>query len=92
MTLAGEKEVFFKKIQGFSIVLNAEDISLRTHWAVLEKDDCLSFRFNETKSIFGYHRDQACQLVHKVMEYAEKKLYSVFQKTFQHVSQQEKSR
>jgi hypothetical protein len=90
MSNAQKEAAFFDKVRVFSIVLNAQDMSLRVHRAVLEEDDCLSFHFDDIVSLVKYERDQACQLVSKVViEYAQKELHGILLETYQNVSRQE---
>ena len=92
MSQAGHQETFFDSVRVFSFDLNAHEISMRVHRAMLSPSENipLTYLFDEIVSINGYSRDQACLLFKNVLiEYGEKELYGILKSTFEEVSRQE---
>jgi hypothetical protein len=91
MLRAGHAEVFFDRVRVFSIVLNAQEISLRVHRAVpVPNVNALSYHFDDIVTINGYSRDQACLLFKNILiEYGKKELHGILKSTFGEVSRQE---
>jgi hypothetical protein len=91
MLQAGHQAIFFDRVRVFSIVLNAHEISMRVHRAVLlPTTNSLSYHFDDIVSINGYSRDQACLLFRNALiEYGKKELYGILKSTFEEVSRQE---
>ena len=90
MSQAGHQEVFFDRVRIFSIVLNAQEISMRVHRAMaMPGTTSLGYHFDEIVSINGYNRDQASLLFRNVLiEYGKKELHGILRSTFEEVSRQ----
>ena len=90
MSQAGHQEIFFDRVRIFSIVLNAQEISMRFHRAIpIPGTSSLSYHFDEIVSINGYNRDQASLLFRNVLiEYGKKELHGILKSTFEEVSRQ----
>jgi hypothetical protein len=91
MLRAGHEEVFFNRVRVFSIVLNAQEISVRVHRAkTVPTSKTLSYHFDEVVSFIRYSRDQACLLFKNVLiEYGKTELHDILKCTFEEVSLQE---
>jgi hypothetical protein len=91
MLRAGHEEIFFDRVRVFSIVLNAQEISMRVHRAIpVPTTNALSYHFDDIATINGYSRDQACLLFKNVLiEYGKNELHGILKSTFEEVSRQE---
>ena len=91
MVHAGQEEKFFNDVRVFSIVLNAQDLSVQVHRAEkLSEAGEILFRFDDFIPQGRYTKDQACLLVKTtVNEYAAKELHPILKKSFMEVTSQE---
>ena len=93
MAQAGQMKEFFDEIRVFSLVFNAEDMSVRVHRCAQESDGELFFFFDEVRAPARYNRDQAWVLVNSILEnYAAEKLHPTLKNAYETVSRQEKER
>ena len=84
-------QAFFGTVRVFSLVLNAQDLSVRIHRAFQPEDQDLTYRYEEFRPLSRYSRNQACQLVKTIVnDYAAKELHSVLKSAFVEVTKQEK--
>ena len=89
ITEESEKD-FFCTVRVFTLVLNAQDLSVRIHRPCKAGDGSISYRFEEFWPLSRYSRDQACQLIKTIVnEYAAKELHRVLKNAFAEVSKQE---
>ncbi|KAL9096789.1 MAG: hypothetical protein Q9165_001277 [Trypethelium subeluteriae] len=93
MARAGHSDNFFNKIRVFSLVFNAQDLSVRLHRAERLADDSIAFRFAEYRPLDRYDRDQACVLVSSILKnYAAEELHSTLKAAYDEVIRQEDAR
>ena len=89
MIRVNREDDFFNDVRVFSLVLNAQDLSVRVHRAE-KQDDKLFFHFAEFHSLQRYTKDQACLLIRTtVIGYAEKELHPILRSTFKELTKQE---
>ncbi|MCJ1251132.1 hypothetical protein MMC30_008363 [Trapelia coarctata] len=87
---AGHQQAFFDGVRVFSLVFNAQDLSVRVHRAVLQADGELSFRFDELSPLARYSKDSACLLIRTILtDYAAAELHPALQKAFVEIIKQE---
>lgn len=95
MVRAGQEELFFETVRVFSLVFNAQDLSVRVHRAVQLSTGggVLGFHFDEFSSLARYTKDQACQLIQTILnDYAANELHPILKSTFVEVVKQEDER
>ena len=94
MIRVGKEDKFFNHVRVFSLVFNAQDLSVRVHRAEKRQEDkAVIFRYDELLPSQRYTKDQACLLVRTtVTEYAAKELYTILKTTFKEVTKQEDNR
>lgn len=94
MVRVGQEEKFFTDVRVFSLVFNAQDLSVRVHRAAKRQGDgAVIFRFDELLPSQRYTKDQACLLIRTtVTEYAAKELHTILKTTFKEVINQETQR
>lgn len=92
MSLVDLDGIFFQKVRVFSMDLNAQEVKVRAHRAMLDHNNSLSFHFDDLTSLSNYTRDQVCQLVKSVLlDYARNELHDILKNAFQKVSEKEQS-
>ncbi|KAL8822088.1 MAG: hypothetical protein Q9191_007171 [Dirinaria sp. TL-2023a] len=80
---------FFQVARVFSLVLNAQDLSVRIHRPFRLENGDLSFRFDEFWPLARYSRDKACQLIKTILnDYADKELHQLLKSAFTEVTKQ----
>ena len=88
--MAGEVEAFFKTVQVFSFVFNAQGLSLRVHRASQLADGNIGFRFDKFSPLGRYSKDQASLLIKTIVtDYAAQKLHSALNAAFAEIVKQE---
>lgn len=95
MVRTGEEESFFETVRVFSLVFNAQDLSVRVHRAVKlpTGGGALGFHFDEFSPLYRYDKDQACLLIQTILnDYAAKELHPILKSTFVEVVNQEDER
>ncbi|MCJ1258043.1 hypothetical protein MMC24_005872 [Lignoscripta atroalba] len=93
MVRAGQQQTFFKHVRVFSLVFNAQDLSVRVHRAFQLPDGNLSFRFDEFWPLARYTKDQACLLIRTILtDYAAQELHRDLKTTFIEIVNQEDQR
>jgi hypothetical protein len=95
MIRAGQEDVFFETVRVFSVVFNAQDLSVRIHRAVKlpTVGEALSFQFDEFSPLGRYTKDQACLLIHTILnDYAAEELHPLLKTAFDEVVSQEDER
>lgn len=87
MLRAGHEKIFFNRVRVFSIILTAQEISMRVHRAMpVPESKAISYHFDEVVSITRYSRDQACLLFKNVLiQYGENELHGILKSTFEEV-------
>ncbi|KAF2235503.1 hypothetical protein EV356DRAFT_500411 [Viridothelium virens] len=81
MARAGQFDDFFNRIRVFSLVFNAQDLSVRVHRAARLPVDGIGFRFAEYRPLARYDRDQACVLVSSILKnYAAEELHRILKR------------
>lgn len=90
MVRAGQVETFFDQVRVFSVVFNAQDLSVRVHRGYQQPDGELSFHFDEFSPLDRYTKDSACLLVETILtDYAARELHPALKKAFTEIIQQE---
>ena len=90
MVRAGKEEQFFNDVRVFSLVFNAQDMSVRVHRAEKSGSGEILFRFDDFIPLERYTKDQACLLFKTtVTEYAAKELHPILKEAFREVTSQE---
>ena len=93
MVRAGEAEMFFKTVRVFSLVFNAQDLSIRVHRASQLANGNIGFRFDEFCPLGRYSKDQACLLIKSILiDYAAAELHPILYTTFVEIVKQEDER
>lgn len=93
MVRAGQDKTFFDQVRVFSLVFNAQDLSVRVHRACQQSDGTLCFRFDELSPLERYTKDSACLLIDTILtNYAKGKLHPALKSAFVEVVKQEDSR
>jgi hypothetical protein len=95
MVRAGHEESFFNTVRVFSLVFNAQDLSVRVHRAVQlpTGGGALGFHFDEFSPLGRYSKDQACLLIKTILtDYAVEELHPTLKSTFVDVVNQEDER
>ena len=93
MVRADQETLFYNKVRVFSLVFNAQDLSVRVHRAAPTVDGNISFRFDEVSTLARYTRDQACVLVSTILNnYAAKELHPALKTAYAEVISQEDER
>ena len=81
---------FFQVARVFSLVLNAQDLSVRIHRPFRLENGDLSFRFDEFWPLARYSRNKVCQLIKTILkDYAAKELHDILKSAFTEVTKQE---
>lgn len=90
MVRSGQEEKFYNNVRVFSLVFNAQDLSVRVHRAETRENESMYFLFDELLPLQRYTKDQACLLIRTtVAEYAAKKLHPLLKTAFKEVTKQE---
>lgn len=92
MVRAGKdhEKAFFDHVRTFSLVFNAQDLSVRVHRACMLPEGYLSFRFDEFLPLARYTKDSACLLIQTILrDYAAKELHPALKKAFAEIIRQE---
>lgn len=90
MVRAGQEEAFFDQIRVFSLVFNAQDLSVRVHRVLQQPDGNLSFRFDEFHAAARYTKDSACLLIESILtDYAARELHPALKTAFAEIIRQE---
>jgi hypothetical protein len=95
MMQAGKEQEFFHKIRVFSLVFNAQDLSVRIHRAerLPTANGALKFQFDEFSPLDRYTRDQACLLINTILtNYATPELHPTLKAAFVEIVNQEDER
>ena len=93
MVRAGHEKAFYEKVRVFSLVFNAQDLSVRIHRASQLADGNLSFRFDDFSPLARYTKDQACLLIHTILnDYAALEPRPALVEAFTEVTKQEDQR
>jgi len=86
----GQEEKFYNDVRVFSLVFNAQDLSVRVHRAEIRVDGTIYFLFDELLPLQRYTKNQACLLIKTtVAEYAAKELHPLLKTAFKEVTKQE---
>ena len=84
---------FFRVARVFSLVLNAQDLSVRIHRPFQLEDGEISYRFDDFWPLSRYSRNQACQLFKTIVnDYAAKELHDILKSAFTEITKQEYER
>lgn len=90
MVRLGQEEKFYNDVRVFSLVFNAQDLSVRVHRAEMRENGTVYFLFDELLPLQRYTKDQACLLIKTtVAEYAAKELHPLLKTAFKEVTKQE---
>ena len=90
---AKNEQQFFNTVRVFSLVFNAQDLSVRVHRAALRENGEIGFRFDELLPLKRYTKDQACLLIRTIAtEYAANELHPLLLEIFKKVTTQETER
>lgn len=95
MVRAGQEDLFLEKVRVFSVVFNAQDLSVRVHRTVKlpTSGGALGFQFDEFSPLDRYTKDQACLLIHTILtDYAATELHPLLKTAFVEVVDQEDER
>ena len=83
-------EAFFQKVRVFSLVFNAQDLSVRVHRVSRKADGGLSFEFDEFYPLQRYTKNGTCRLMISILhDYAQAELHPLLKSIFQAVTDQE---
>ena len=86
-------EEFFRITRVFTLVFNAQDLSVRVHRPCQLDDGDISYRFDEFWPLARYSRNDACQLIKTIVQdYAAKELHDILKCAFTEVTTQEQER
>ena len=92
MNQADQKDEFLNNVRVFSLVFNAEDLSVRVH-RVEEHKGNLFFFYDEVRTLARYDRNQAWVLVNSILEnYAATELHPLLKSAYDTVCNQERDR
>lgn len=84
---------FFSTARVFSLVLNAQDLSVRIHRPHLLEGGDISYRFQEFWPLNRYSKNQACQLIKTILnDYAAEELHPILQSVFAEIIKREQER
>ncbi len=87
------EEKFYNDVRVFSLVYNAQDLSVRVHRAEMRGNGNVFFLFDELLPLQRYTKNQACLLIKNIVaEYAAKELHSLLKTAFKKVTKQERER
>ncbi len=90
MMRLSQEEKFFEDVRVFSLVFNAQNLSVRVHRAEMRENETIYFLFDELLFLQRYTKDQACLLIKTTMaEYAAKELHPLLKAAFKEVTKQE---
>lgn len=93
MVRAGQEAKFFEIVRVFSLVFNAQDLSVRVHRAFQLADGNLSFCFDEFSPLARYTKDQACLQIKTILtDYAAEELHPALKAAFVEIVSQEDER
>ena len=91
MVRLNQEERFYNDVRVFSLVFNAQDLSVRVHRAEMRENGAVYFLFDELLPLQRYTKDQACLLVKTIVaEYAAKELHSLLKTAFKEVTKQQR--
>ncbi len=91
MVRLNQEERFYNDVRVFSLVFNAQDLSVRVHRAEMRENEAVYFLFDELLPLQRYTKDQACLLVKTIVaEYAAKELHSLLKTAFKEVTKQQR--
>lgn len=84
---------FFSTARVFSLVLNAQDLSVRIHRPHQLEDGDISYRFEEFWPLARYSRNEACQLIKTILnDYAAAELHPILHSVFAEITKRERER
>jgi len=90
MVRLGQEEKFYNDVRVFSLVFNAQNLSVRVHRAEMRENGTVYFLFDELLPLQRYTKNQACLLIKTtVAEYAAKELHPLLKIAFKEVTKQE---
>lgn len=94
MVTTGENlKEFFRTARVFSLVLNAQDLSVRIHRPHQLEDGDISYRFDDYWPLARYSKNEACQLIKTIVnDYAAKELHGILKSAFTEITKQELER
>ena len=88
-----ELKTFFCTARVFSLVLNAEDFSVRIHRPFQLEGGGISYRFDDFWPLSRYSRNKACQLIKAIVnDYAANELHPILKSAFTEVTRLEHER